>query len=62
MSSAVDIAGANESDDPSRDPFGTARIELDDAELRAASPAAWLAGVRERLDALTTRLTNGENP
>ncbi len=62
MSSVVDAAAGDDGDDAERsDPFGRARIELDDAELRAASPGAWLAGLRERLDEVATRLTYGES-
>lgn len=44
---------------PGRDPFGNARIEVSDADLRRASPAAWLGGLIERLDEAATRLTYG---
>ncbi len=42
-----------------RDPFGGSRIEVSDADLRRASPAAWLGGVVERIDEAATRLTYG---
>lgn len=45
-------------DDP-EDPFEGDRIEVDDREARAVSPAAWLEGVKERVDAWATRLTYG---
>ncbi|SEO61377.1 hypothetical protein SAMN04487948_103500 [Halogranum amylolyticum] len=68
MSSVVDFTenGADESDEAAaaradRDPFGDARIEVDDDHLRAVSPSAWLGGLVRRLDELATRLTYGEN-
>ncbi|MBV0923692.1 hypothetical protein KTS45_05705 [Halomicroarcula limicola] len=54
MSTVVDTADGDESD-----PFGTARIEVDDEEARTVSPAAWLAGLKDRLDDAATRLTYG---
>jgi len=55
MSTVVDAtADGNE-----RDAFGEARIEVDDGEARAVSPAAWLGGVKRRLDELATRVTYG---
>lgn len=57
MSSVVDVT--DDGDETARDPFGDARIEVDDAELRALSPSAWLAGVKQRLDDVATRLTYG---
>lgn len=39
------------------DPYEGDRIELPDAEARAASPAAWLSGVGARLDRWARRLT-----
>jgi hypothetical protein len=68
MSSVVDFTengGADDDDGDGataradRNPFGGARIEVDDAELRTTSPAAWLGGVKQRLDDLATRLTYG---
>ncbi|MFD1513973.1 hypothetical protein [Halomarina rubra] len=41
------------------DPFEQGRIELDERSLRAASPSAWLSGVRDRLDAAATRFVYG---
>ncbi|MFC5971716.1 hypothetical protein ACFPYI_10265 [Halomarina salina] len=41
------------------DPFAGDRIEVDDRSLRAASPSAWLSGVRDRLDAMATRFVHG---
>lgn len=54
MSTVVD---AVEDEESASDPFGGERIELSASELRAASPAAWLAGVKRRADELATRLT-----
>ncbi|MFC6974234.1 hypothetical protein ACFQL1_05420 [Halomicroarcula sp. GCM10025709] len=46
-------------DDGTEDPFSGSRIEVDDAQARAVSPGAWLAGVKARLDDWATRLTYG---
>ena len=61
MSSVVEASAADDDDAERSDPFGRARIELDDAQLRAASPGAWLTGLRERLDGVATRLTYGRS-
>lgn len=63
MSSVVDFTenGTDDADRPDRNPFGGARIEVDDAELRATSPSAWLGGLKRRLDEVATRLTYGES-
>lgn len=53
LSSVVDTTEEGE------DPYGDARIEVDDGEARAVSPGAWLGGVKRRLDDLATRLTYG---
>lgn len=45
-------------DDPS-DPFDGPRIEVDETEARRISPAAWLEGVKSRLDDWATGLTYG---
>ena len=42
-----------------RDPFGGARIEIEESALRRASPAAWLAVVTRRLDDAATRVVRG---
>lgn len=39
------------------DPYEGERIEVDERAARAVSPAAWLEGVKRRLDAWATRLT-----
>jgi len=62
MSSVVSVASENEDgdgDERRRDPFGNARIEVDERQLRAVSPAAWLGRVKRRLDEFATRLTYG---
>ncbi|WP_101298078.1 hypothetical protein [Halegenticoccus soli] len=61
MSSVVDAVSSEQSDEERerRDPFRGSRIEIDEAELRAVSPAAWLAGLKSRLDTLATRLAYG---
>lgn len=53
MSSAAGVM-----DDPP-DPYDGDRIEVDEAEARAVSPAAWLSGVKERLDDWATSVTYG---
>jgi len=42
-----------------RDPFEGDRIEVDESEARVVSPAAWLAGLKRRIDAWATRITYG---
>lgn len=64
MSSVVDFTenGGDEDEVNSRtdrNPFGGDRIEIDDAQLRAMSPSAWLGGLKSRLDDVATRLTYG---
>jgi len=54
MSTVVDAA-----DTDAPDAFGEERIEVSDAEARAVSPGAWLAGVKRRLDDIAARLTYG---
>ena len=54
MSTVVDATGEADSE-----PFGEERIEVADTEARAVSPAAWLGGVKNRLDDIATRLTYG---
>jgi hypothetical protein len=53
MSSTTDLF-----EDPS-DPYADDRIEVDEREARAVSPAAWLGGVKRRLDDWATRITYG---
>ncbi|EJN60011.1 hypothetical protein [Halogranum rubrum] len=68
MSSVVDFTenGGDEDEEAStraaradRNPFGGDRIEVDDDELRATSPAAWLGGLTSRLDDVATRVIYG---
>jgi hypothetical protein len=65
MSSVVGVASADEKDEADggdgagRDPYAGARIEVDERQLRAVSPAAWLGRVKRRLDEYATRLTYG---
>ncbi len=56
MSSAVSVSDGESSD---RDPFAGERIEVSESELRKASPAAWLGGLKRRVDDWATRLTYG---
>jgi hypothetical protein len=58
---AVTDATADGSDEEqaNTDPFAGSRIELSDAELQRVSPSAWLAGTKQRLDEIATRLTYG---
>ncbi len=61
MSSVVSLSQDGDDDESgSRDPFGEARIEVDERELRAVSPSAWLGGVKQWLDDTATRLTYGD--
>ncbi|KTG11676.1 hypothetical protein AUR64_00345 [Haloprofundus marisrubri] len=62
MSSVVSVAteGSDEEENERRSPFSGARIELDDEELRRASPSAWFESTRRRLDSIATKLTYGE--
>ena len=60
MSSVVEaVEEGREESERRRDPFGGARIEVADADLRKASPGAWLGGLKRRIDELATRLTYG---
>ncbi|ELY94751.1 hypothetical protein [Natrialba taiwanensis] len=43
-----------------RDPYGDARIEVDDAQLRRFSPDGWVTRVASELDAVMRRFTWGE--
>lgn len=61
MTSVVDTAQTDQDDDErsERDPFARGRIEVSDAEARRVSPAAWLGGIKRKLDDVATRLTYG---
>jgi hypothetical protein len=55
MTTAVDVAGGEP-----RDVLGEGRIELEDRELRRASPhVVALSGLKARLDTLGSRLIYG---
>jgi hypothetical protein len=56
---AMGDSDADSDERADRDPFGGSRIEVSDADLRRASPAAWFGGVVERIDEAATRLTYG---
>ncbi|WP_232343086.1 hypothetical protein [Halosimplex litoreum] len=57
MSSVVDTT---ESDDGDRDPYGDARIEVPEDEMRrVAVPQILLGRVKGKLDEVATRLTYG---
>ncbi|AXR77298.1 hypothetical protein [Natrarchaeobaculum sulfurireducens] len=62
MSTAVDVAsaGREEGDGSDRDPFGDARIEVDERQLRAVSPGAWLSRISDRVGSSVDRLTWGD--
>jgi hypothetical protein len=55
MSTVVDAVDSDED----RDPFGDARIEVDEAAIRRVSPAGVLADLKSRLDDVVHRLTYG---
>lgn len=60
MSTVVDAASEDgEAVDSSSDPFSGGHIEVDEAEMRAVSPSAWLGGVKRRIDDVATKLTYG---
>jgi len=58
MSSVVGVT-ESEDDGRERDPFAGDRIEVDERQLRAVSPAAWLTRLKRRIDDYATRLTYG---
>ncbi|MFB6108611.1 MAG: hypothetical protein ABEJ82_07205 [Haloplanus sp.] len=59
MSTVVDVTESGKDGEGERDPYGSARIEVDESELRAVSPAAWLGGVKRRLDDFASRFAYG---
>jgi hypothetical protein len=61
MSSVVGVTSADDDEESSaaRDPYAGDRIEVDERQLRAVSPAAWLGRVKRRIDDYATRLTYG---
>jgi hypothetical protein len=61
MSSVVGVTASDDDEGrrAERDPYAGDRIEVDENQLRAVSPAAWLGRVKRRLDDYATRLTYG---
>lgn len=61
MTSVVDTTQQDRDDgeNAERDPFAAGSIEVSDAEARRVSPAAWLGGLKQRLDEFATGLTYG---
>ncbi|WP_255168576.1 hypothetical protein [Natrononativus amylolyticus] len=60
LSTVVDAAAVGrEVDAPDRDPYGDARIEVDEREFSLVSPGFWFARLSSRLDAVGRRLTWG---
>jgi len=55
MSTVVDAVDSDED----RDPFGDARIEVDEAAVRRVSPAGVLADAKDWLNDAVHRLTYG---
>lgn len=56
MTSVVEMTEEGEP----RDPFGDARIEVEESDLRKASfPAVWLSRLQTRLDEFATAITYG---
>lgn len=56
---AADGAADGDADRGSADPFAGGHIEVPESAMRAISPAAWLGGLKRRVDDLATRLTYG---
>ena len=42
------------------DPFGDARIEVDESEIRRASPAGYLSDLKAKIDAAARRIAYGK--
>jgi len=53
MTTVVEVA------DGDSEALGEDRIEVGDEDARRVSPAAWLGGLKRRLDDAATRLTYG---
>jgi hypothetical protein len=53
------MADERQADAADRDPFGEARIEVADEEMRRVSPSAWLEGIVGRINDAATHLTYG---
>lgn len=56
MSVAVDVANGDGDDSSERDPYGEARIEVDEDEFRSVSPGVWLSNLSGRIDDVAQRL------
>ena len=52
MTTVVEVSDGDE-----KGAFGEERIEVVDEDVRRVSPAAWLGGLKRRLDDVATRLT-----
>ena len=61
MTTVIDAVDGDKTDEEraERDPFGTARIEVDETELRRVTPSVWFSGVTTRLNDAVRRLTYG---
>ncbi|SNR45240.1 hypothetical protein [Halorubrum vacuolatum] len=57
-STVVDVAQMDKTPEEieATDPFADDRIEVDEDELRRVSPAAWIEGIKTRVDRFGTRL------
>ncbi|MGM0606572.1 MAG: hypothetical protein ACQETB_12995 [Halobacteriota archaeon] len=60
MTTVIDAA-VDEDGRAERDPFGGARIEIDESEAKRVSPGAWFGGITTRLNELAVRITYGGN-
>ena len=54
MTTVVEVSDGDE-----KGAFGEERIEVADEDVRRVSPAAWLGGLKRRLDNVATRLAYG---
>jgi hypothetical protein len=61
LSAVADVANADRDDEEraARDPYGDARIEVDERQLRAVSPGVWLSRIGDRLGSIGDRLAWG---
>ncbi|OLZ40224.1 hypothetical protein A6E15_04155 [Natrinema saccharevitans] len=57
MSVVVDATSADAETD--HDPYGEARIEVDDDRLRTLSPGAWISRLTARIDDAASRFVWG---
>ncbi|TKX78921.1 hypothetical protein EXE53_18625 [Halorubrum sp. SD626R] len=62
MSAVVGAVSDDQGDEEraERDPFGEARIEVDESSIRRVSPAGFLSDLKDRIDALGRRLAYGK--